>query len=47
MDIADDEFEDLCFEFGLEVEFTDTSEMKKRRDKDEEEEAEEVSYFIK
>jgi phenylalanyl-tRNA synthetase beta chain len=37
--IANEEFEDLCFEFGLEVEFTDTNEMKKRKDAEEETEA--------
>jgi phenylalanyl-tRNA synthetase beta chain len=36
--IGDEEFEDLCFEFGLEVEFTDTNEMKKRKDLDVEDE---------
>lgn len=36
--IGNEEFEDLCFEFGLEVEFTDTTEMNKRKEQDAEEE---------
>jgi phenylalanyl-tRNA synthetase beta chain len=38
-EFTNEEFEDLCFEFGLEVEFTDTNEMKKRKEAGEEEEA--------
>lgn len=37
MILADEEFEDICFGFGVEVEFTDTNEMKKRHDVDDEE----------
>lgn len=40
-DIANDEFEDICFEFGLEVEFTDTNEMKKRKELEGEDEKKE------
>lgn len=38
--IGDEEFEDLCFEYGLEVEFTDTNEMRKRKANEDEVEEE-------